>query len=71
MQWTSGVGFVARLHPVYWVGWAVILTLLVYEHRLVRPDNLSQVGRAFFNMNAVIGVIYLLDVVAAVLLSRS
>ena len=44
------------------LGWAFgagvlgVCGLLVYEHALVRPDDLSRVGRAFFAVNAVISV---------------
>ena len=30
--------------------------LLVYEHALVRPDDLARVNTAFFNVNAVISL---------------
>jgi 4-hydroxybenzoate polyprenyltransferase len=66
----AGVGWLAGLHPVYWAGWLVICALVVWEHRLVGPDDLKRVGMAFFNMNGVISVVYLVVVVAAVLLSR-
>jgi 4-hydroxybenzoate polyprenyltransferase len=39
---------------VYLSGLAVIGLLLIYEHSLVRPDNLDRVNRAFFQVNAVI-----------------
>jgi 4-hydroxybenzoate polyprenyltransferase len=64
------VGWLATLHPVYWVGWLGIAVLLVWEHRVVRADDLSRVGVAFFNMNGVISVLYLVVVLAAVLLPR-
>jgi 4-hydroxybenzoate polyprenyltransferase len=41
---------------IYWTGVAVVAVLLVYEHLLVRPDNLSRVNAAFFNVNAVISL---------------
>jgi 4-hydroxybenzoate polyprenyltransferase len=63
------VGLTAELHPVYWAGLAAIGALLVWEHRLVRADDLSRLGVAFFNMNGVISVAYLAVVVAAVLLA--
>ncbi|MBS0209453.1 MAG: UbiA family prenyltransferase [Planctomycetes bacterium] len=40
----------------YWVGLAATTVLLVYEHWLVRPDDLSRVNTAFFHVNAVIGL---------------
>ncbi len=37
----------------FFTGVAVATGLLVYEHRLVRPDDLSKLDAAFFTMNAV------------------
>jgi 4-hydroxybenzoate polyprenyltransferase len=37
----------------YFIGVAAATGLLVYEHRLVRPDDLSKLDAAFFTMNAV------------------
>jgi 4-hydroxybenzoate polyprenyltransferase len=64
----AGVGLLAELQPVYWAGWALVLVLLVLEHRLVRADDMSRLGVAFFNMNGVIAIVYLAAVVAATLL---
>ncbi|HKQ62284.1 MAG TPA: UbiA-like polyprenyltransferase [Candidatus Polarisedimenticolaceae bacterium] len=66
----AAVGLLERLHPIYWLGWAAIVALLGWEHRLVRPGDLSRLGAAFFNMNGVIGVLYLATVLVAVLLPR-
>ncbi|MEM9354035.1 MAG: UbiA-like polyprenyltransferase [Planctomycetota bacterium] len=41
---------------LYWLGVAAVAILLVYEHALVRPDDLDRVNVAFFNVNAVISV---------------
>ncbi len=59
------VGVLAGLHPVYWAGIAVIATLLVWEHSLVRPDDLSRLGTAFFSMNGIIAGVYLAVVLVA------
>lgn len=64
----AGVGRLTELHPIYWVGWLAIALILVWEHRLVRSDNLSRLGVAFFNMNGLISVIYLATILAATLL---
>ena len=37
-------------------GLALTAGVLVYEHRIVRPDDLSRVNRAFFTANGVIGI---------------
>ena len=39
--------------PWYFAGIAVAAGILVYEHRLVRPADLSRLDAAFFTMNAV------------------
>ena len=66
----AGVGWLAGLHPVYWVGWLAIGALLAWEHRMVRADDLSRIGIAFFNMNGIISVLYFVVVLTSVLLPR-
>jgi 4-hydroxybenzoate polyprenyltransferase len=41
---------------IYWLGVAAVAGLLIYEHLLVRPDDLSRVNAAFFNVNAIISL---------------
>ena len=45
-----------HLGTVYLAGLVLVGVLLVYEHRLVKPDNLADVNRAFFHVNGVISV---------------
>jgi 4-hydroxybenzoate polyprenyltransferase len=52
---------------LYLAGVAGIAALLLYEHWLVRPDDLSRVNRAFFHVNAVISVGLLAVVLVEVL----
>jgi 4-hydroxybenzoate polyprenyltransferase len=49
---------------LYWVGWLVVVALLLYEHSLVSPRDLSRLDVAFFNVNGYIAVIVLLAVVS-------
>lgn len=44
------------LGGVYYVGVAAVALLLVYEHWLVKPDDLDRVNTAFFNVNAIISI---------------
>jgi 4-hydroxybenzoate polyprenyltransferase len=41
---------------IYFAGVAAAAVLLVYEHWLVRPDDLARVNVAFFNVNAVVSL---------------
>ena len=47
----------AALGPAYYVGVAVAAGILVWEHRLVRTDDLSRLDTAFFAMNGVMSIV--------------
>jgi 4-hydroxybenzoate polyprenyltransferase len=44
------------LGGLYWTGIACVAMLLLYEHWLVRPDDLTRINIAFFNINAIISL---------------
>jgi 4-hydroxybenzoate polyprenyltransferase len=44
------------LGTIYLLGIVAVAALLTYEHWLVRPDDLSRVNQAFFQVNGVISV---------------
>jgi 4-hydroxybenzoate polyprenyltransferase len=52
----GGLWWTASLGMVFVLGIAVVAALLIYEHSLVRPDDLTRVNLAFFHVNAVISV---------------
>jgi 4-hydroxybenzoate polyprenyltransferase len=49
---------------LYFAGVAVATGLLVYEHALVRADDLSRLDAAFFTMNGIISVTFFVFVIA-------
>ena len=61
---TFGLGKLAM------VGVAAVTGLLLYEHLLVRHDDLSKLNAAFFTMNGVISVVFFLFVAGDVLVRR-
>jgi len=61
----AGVGLAMTLSWPFWVGLVIITALLVYEHQLVSPDDLSRLDLAFFNMNGYISITVLAATVAA------
>jgi 4-hydroxybenzoate polyprenyltransferase len=54
--WLVVLGLAVPLGWVYFAGVGLIGALLVYEHALVRPDDLSRVNVAFFQVNIVISL---------------
>jgi 4-hydroxybenzoate polyprenyltransferase len=58
------VGVTAQMGVVYWLGFGAITVVLFWEHRIVKPNDLSRIGRAFFDFNAYVSIGYLLAIVA-------
>jgi 4-hydroxybenzoate polyprenyltransferase len=50
------LGLIYPLGYVYFAGVAAVAMLLIYEHALVRPDDLTRVNVAFFQVNIVISI---------------
>ena len=62
----AGLGLDAGV--AYWLGVAAVAVLLAYEHSLVRPGDLRRLDAAFFTVNGVISIVFLLFVLADVAL---
>jgi 4-hydroxybenzoate polyprenyltransferase len=53
-----GIG--ASLGPAYYAGVAVAVGLIAWEHRLVRPGDLSRLNAAFFTANGIVSIVVFL-----------
>ncbi|WP_435010947.1 UbiA-like polyprenyltransferase [Tundrisphaera lichenicola] len=49
-----GLGLAYPMGAIYFVGVGVVALLLAYEHAIVRPDDLTRVNLAFFQVNVAI-----------------
>ena len=61
------LGTTTGLSWPYWLGLVIIAGLLVYEHSLVSPTNLSRINVAFFNINGYISITLFVGTFAAVI----
>ncbi len=52
--------YTLRLGALALAGVAAVIGLLLYEHSLVKPDDLSRVNAAFFTMNGYVSVLFFL-----------
>lgn len=59
--------FVLPLQSIYLVGLALVGIILFHQHRIVKPNDLSRVNFAFFNMNAYLSIGLFLFTLADVL----
>jgi 4-hydroxybenzoate polyprenyltransferase len=54
------LGYSEHFHPLYWVGAVAFIALLVYQHSIVTPTNLSKVNLAFFTANGIGAVVFMI-----------
>lgn len=55
-------GILGHFSWFYWAGAAIFGYFLIYQHTLVKPNDLSRVNRAFFTSNGIASVIFSLFV---------
>lgn len=51
-------GFFAAFGLWYWIGAFIFISLLVYQHSIVKHDDLSRVNLAFFTTNGIASVVF-------------
>ncbi len=62
-------GIYGQFGILYWCGVAVFIGLLVYQHILVKPNDLSKVNMAFFTTNGIASVVFAIFVILDLFLS--
>lgn len=60
-------GFHGRFHWLYWVGVVVFVGMLIYQHSIVKPNDLSKVNIAFMTANGIASVVFAVFVIADML----
>jgi len=65
-----GLLMVFALGKLAVAGVAIVVLLLLYEHSLVKPNDLSKLNAAFFTMNGVISVLFFVFVAADLLIRK-
>jgi 4-hydroxybenzoate polyprenyltransferase len=49
---------------LYWIGVAVFIGMLIYQHSIVKPDDLRRVNLAFMTANGIASVVFAVFVIA-------
>lgn len=61
-------GIQSDFNWLYWIGAAVFIGLLIYQHLIVSPTNLSKVNLAFFTTNGIASVLFAVFVIGDIFL---
>ena len=54
----SQIGNYPEFGKLYWIGFSIFSALLIYQHTLVKHNDLSKVNLAFFTTNGIASVIF-------------
>lgn len=60
-------GVLGHFNLVYWIGALIYVAMLVYQHLLVKPNDLSKVNIAFINTNSIASICFALFTIAALI----
>ena len=61
-------GYFAELGIIYFVGVIILSVFLVYEHSLIKENDLSKINMAFFTINGYVSILYMFIVILDVYL---
>ncbi len=62
---------ISQLGWIYMVGVGAVAVILIYEHLIVKPNDLSRVNLAFFTLNGAVSLILMALAIADVMLNTS
>jgi 4-hydroxybenzoate polyprenyltransferase len=65
-----GAGFVGGFGEWYWVGIFLFTGMLIYQHLIVKPNDLSRVNLAFMTANGIASVVFAFFVIADIYITH-
>jgi 4-hydroxybenzoate polyprenyltransferase len=60
-------GIYGDFHLLYWIGVAVFVGMLIYQHSIVKPNDLRRVNLAFMTANGIASVVFAVFVISDLL----
>ena len=60
----TAAGFLGNFGWLYWIGVAGFISMLIYQHSIVKPTDLSRVNIAFMTANGIASVVFAVFVIA-------
>jgi 4-hydroxybenzoate polyprenyltransferase len=65
-----GAGILGKFGGWYWIGVFVFLVMLLYQHSIVKPNDLSKINLAFMTANGIASVVFALFVITDLFVKR-
>jgi 4-hydroxybenzoate polyprenyltransferase len=62
--WVLFAGWLGNFGWLYWIGSAIFTGMLVYQHSIVKPNDLKRVNIAFMTANGIASVVFAIFVIA-------
>lgn len=63
-------GWYGHFGWLYWIGAGLFIAMLIYQHSLVKPNDLQKVNIAFMTANGIASVVFAIFVIADIILNR-
>ena len=63
-----GIPLLTELGLFYYIGVGIVVLIFIYEHAIVKPNDLSRVNLAFFTLNGMISLVLMALSIADILL---
>ncbi|HLG36324.1 MAG TPA: UbiA-like polyprenyltransferase [Bacteroidia bacterium] len=60
-------GIYANFGMLYWIGSVIFFLMLIYQHSIVKPNDLSRVNISFFTTNGIASVVFSIFVIGEML----
>ena len=61
-------GFIGAFNWIFWIGAILFIALLVYQHLLVKPNDLSKVNMAFANTNGIASILFAIFAIISIII---
>lgn len=55
-------GYLSGMKAVYFIGVFILSIFLIYEHTLIKENDLSKINKAFFTVNGFVSIIFFIFV---------
>lgn len=63
-------GISGNFHWLYWIGVVVFVSMLIYQHTIIKPTDLSRVNLAFMTANGIASILFAVFVIADLVVYR-